>query len=134
MRREGGFASVNALKARRASPHVKQIFCRLYEMQRRNGGKRAAIPGQQFETGRSDDQMAGATIVGVLAPDDESRVDQPGQLAAYRRARTDIQKKKLFQRQWLPLLLRISDLDDDIEIDDGLEERELQPLIVPDFS
>ena len=63
-------------------------------------------------------------IVRMLASDYDSLLNKPGQFAAYRRARTDIQQKELFQRQWLPLLLfRVSDLDDDIEIDDGLEER-----------
>ena len=62
-------------------------------------------------------------IVRMFAPDDNSLPNQPSQFAAYRRARTDIQQKELFQRWWLALLLFcISDLDDDIEIDDGLEE------------
>ena len=62
-------------------------------------------------------------IVGMFAPDDDSSLNELGQFAAYRRARTEIQQKELFQRQWLLVLLGISDLDDDIEIDDGLEER-----------
>ena len=62
-------------------------------------------------------------IVRMFAPDYDSSLNKPGQFAAYRRARTEIQQKELFQRQWLLLLFRISDLDDDIEIDDGLEER-----------
>ena len=62
-------------------------------------------------------------IVHMFAPNYNSLLNKPGQFAAYRRARTDIQQKELFQRQWLPLLFRISDIDDDIEIDDGLEER-----------
>ncbi len=40
-------------------------------------------------------------------------------------------KKELFQRQRLPLLLRIPDLDDNVEIDDGLEEGKLLPFILP---
>ena len=63
-------------------------------------------------------------IVRMFAPDYDPLLNKPGQLTAYGRARADIQQKKLLQRQWLSLLLfRISDLDDDIEIDDGLEER-----------
>ena len=61
-------------------------------------------------------------IVRVFAPDYDSLLNKLGQFAAHRRARTDSQQKELFQRQWLPLLFRISDLDDDIEIDDGPEE------------
>ena len=64
-------------------------------------------------------------IVCMFAPDYDSLLNKPGQFAAYRRARTEIQQKELFQCQWLPLLFRISNLDDDIEIDDGLEERQL---------
>ena len=59
-------------------------------------------------------------IVRMFAPDYDSSLNQLGQFAAYRRARTEIQQKELFQRQWLFLLFRVSDLDDDIEIDDGL--------------
>ena len=62
-------------------------------------------------------------IVCMCAPDYDPLLNKPRQFAAYRRTRTEIQQKELFQRQWLPLLFRISDLDDDIEIDDGLEER-----------
>ena len=72
-------------------------------------------------------------IVRMFAPDYDSLLDKPGQFAAYRRARTDIQQKELFQRQWLPLLFRISDLDDDIEIDDGLEKGQMPPFKLPDF-
>ena len=62
-------------------------------------------------------------IVRMFAPDHDSLLNKPRQFSAYGRARADIQQKELFQRQRLPLLLfRISDLDDDIEIDDGLEE------------
>ena len=61
-------------------------------------------------------------IVRMFAPDYDSLLDEPGQFAAYRRARTEIQQQELFQRKWLPPLFRISDLDDDIEIDDGPEE------------
>ena len=60
-------------------------------------------------------------IVRMLAPDYDSLLNKLGQFAAYRRARTEIQQKELFQRQWLSLLFRISDIV--IEIDDGLEER-----------
>ena len=60
-------------------------------------------------------------IVRMFAPDYDSLLNKPGQFAAYGRARTDAQQKELFQRQWLSLLLfGISDLDDDIEVDDGL--------------
>jgi len=62
-------------------------------------------------------------IVRMCAPDNDTLLSKRGQFAAYRRARTDIQQQKLFQREWLSLLFRISDLDDDIEIEDGLEER-----------
>ena len=62
-------------------------------------------------------------IVRMFAPNDDSLLDEPGQFAAYRRARTEFQQKQLFQRQGLLLLFRIADLDDDIKIDDGLEER-----------
>ena len=70
-------------------------------------------------------------ITRMFAPDDDSLLNEPHQFAAYRRARTEIQQKELFQREWLPLLLRIPDLDDDIEIDDGLEEAQLQPFKLP---
>ena len=53
----------------------------------------------------------------------DSLLYKPRQSAAYRRARTNIHEKELFQRKRLPLLFRISDLYDDIEIDDGFEER-----------
>ena len=60
-------------------------------------------------------------IVRMFAPDYDSLLNKPGQFAAYGRARTDVQQKELFQRQWLPLLLfGKSDLDDDIEVHDGL--------------
>ena len=62
-------------------------------------------------------------VVRMFAPDHDPLLNEPGQFAPHRRARAEIQQKERFQRQWLPLLLRISDLDDDIEIDDGLEER-----------
>jgi len=62
-------------------------------------------------------------IVRMFAPHDDSLLNEPGQFAAYRRARTEIQQKELFQRQGLLLLFRIADLDDDIKIDDGPEER-----------
>ena len=72
-------------------------------------------------------------IVRMFAPHYDSLINQPGQFAAYRRARPDIQQKQLFQRQGLLLLFRISDLDDDIEIDNGLEERQLPPFKLPDL-
>ena len=62
-------------------------------------------------------------IVRIFAPDYDSLLNELGQFAAYRRVGTEIQQKELFQRQRLPLFYRISDLDHDIEIDDGLEER-----------
>jgi len=37
-------------------------------------------------------------IVRMFAPDYDSLLNKPGQFAAYGRARTDIQQKKLFQR------------------------------------
>ena len=61
-------------------------------------------------------------IARMFPPRYDSFLNKPGQFAAYRRARTEIQQDELFQRQWLLLLLCISDLDDDIEIDDGSEE------------
>ena len=61
-------------------------------------------------------------IVRVRAPDYHSSFNKNRQFATHSRARTEIQQKELFQRQWLPQLFRISDLDDDVEIDDGLEE------------
>ena len=73
-------------------------------------------------------------IVRMFAPDDNALRDKLGQFAAYRRARTVNQQKELFQRQWLPPLFCISDLDDDIEIDDGFEERELLPFKRSDLS
>ena len=62
-------------------------------------------------------------IVRMFAPHDDSLLNEPGQFATYRRARTEIQQKELFQRQGLLLLFRIADLYDDIKIDDGLEKR-----------
>lgn len=61
-------------------------------------------------------------IVRMFAPDYDFLLNKADQFAAHRRARTDIQQEELFQRQWLPLLFRVSDLDDDIQIEDGLEE------------
>ena len=72
-------------------------------------------------------------IVRMFAPQYDSLVNKPPQFAAYRRARTDIEQKELFQRERLALLFGISDLDDDIEIDDGLEERQLLPFKLPDL-
>ena len=54
------------------------------------------------------------------------------QSSPYRRARAELQKKKLFQRERMLLLFRISDLYDDIEIDNGFEKRELCSLEFPD--
>lgn len=62
-------------------------------------------------------------IARTLAPRYNFPLNKPGEFAAHRRARTEIQQKQLFQRQGLPLLFRVSDLDDDIEIDDGPEKR-----------
>jgi len=62
-------------------------------------------------------------IVRMFAPDYDSLLNELGQFTAYRRAGTEIQQKELFQRQWLPLFFRVPDLDHDIEIDDGFEER-----------
>ncbi len=56
-------------------------------------------------------------IVRMFAPLYDSLLDKPRQFAAYRRTRTDIQQKELFQRERLALLFGISDFDDDIEID-----------------
>ena len=95
-------------------------------MRRRDGCKCAAILAQQLDRGRRNDQEASALIVRMLAPDYDSLLDMRGQFAAYRCARTDIQQKELFQRQRLSRLFRISDLNDYIEIDNGLEKRELQ--------
>ena len=72
-------------------------------------------------------------IARLFPPHHESFVNKPGQFAAYRGARTEIQKKELLQRQWLLLLFRISDLDDDIKIYDSLEERKLPPFKLPDL-
>jgi len=72
-------------------------------------------------------------IVRVFEPDYDSLLDKPGQFAAYRRARSQIQEKELFQRQRLLLLLVISDFDHDIEIDERLEERQLQPFKLSDL-
>ena len=72
-------------------------------------------------------------IVHMFASDYDSLLNKLGQFAAYRRARRDIHQKELFQREWFLLLFRISDLDDDIEIDNGSEEGQLQPFKLPDF-
>ena len=72
-------------------------------------------------------------IFRLFPPRYDSFLNKPGQFAAYRRARTEIQQDELFQRQWLLLLFRISDLDDDIEINDSLEERKLAPFKLPDL-
>ncbi len=72
-------------------------------------------------------------IARMFAPDYDSLVNKPPQFAAYRRARTYIQQKELFQRKCLLLLFGISDLDDDIEIGDGFEERQLLLFKLPDF-
>jgi hypothetical protein len=50
---------------------------------------------------------------------------KPRQSAAYRRARTKIQEKNLFQRERLLLFLGVSELDDNIEIDNRLEKEQL---------
>lgn len=62
-------------------------------------------------------------VVRLFAPDYDSLLNKRGQFASCSRARTDIPQKELFQREWLAPFLRISNLDDDIEIEDGLEER-----------
>ena len=72
-------------------------------------------------------------VVRVFAPDHYSPLDESGQFAADCRARTDVQQKKLFQGQCLPLLFRVADLDDDIEIDDGSEEGQLLPFKLPNL-
>jgi len=72
-------------------------------------------------------------IAHVFAPDYDSLVNKPPQFAADGGARTDIQQKELFQRQGLLLFFRISDLDDNIEIDDGFQERQLLLFKLPDF-
>ena len=64
--------------------------------------------------------MAGAKIVRLFAPDYDFPLDKRGQFAAYRRARTEIEQKELLQRQRLFLLFCVSDLDADVEIDNGL--------------
>ena len=61
-------------------------------------------------------------IVRMFAPDYDSSLNKHDQFSTHRGARGEIQQEELFQRQWLPLLLGISDLDDDIEIGDRSEE------------
>jgi len=55
------------------------------------------------------------------------------QFAAYGRNRAQLQKKKLLRRQRFLLLFRISDLDEDIKIDDRLEEGQPFSFKSPDF-
>jgi hypothetical protein len=112
---------------------VGRIVCHLFEMHGRNGAKCSAIFAQQFDTGRRNDEEAGSMIVRMFAPDYDALLNKRGQFAEYRRARSDIQQKQPFQGQRFSLLFRISDLDDEIEIDDGLEERQLQSLKLPYF-
>src|SRR5688572_6834195 len=102
-------------------------------MQPGNSCEHASILAQQPDALGRNDEQAGAMIVRVLAPEDDALLDELEQFAAYRGARADVQQKKPLQRQWLTVLFRISDLDGDIEVDDGLEEGKLLPFIFPDF-
>jgi hypothetical protein len=58
----------------------------------------------------------------MFAARHDSLVYQLRQLSADRRARANIQQKKLFNRHGTPALLLVADLDDDVEIDNGFEE------------
>ena len=64
----------------------------------------------------------------------DSLVDELREFAPYRRARSDVQQKELLQRERPLLFFGISDLDEDVEVDEGFEERQLRPFILPDFS
>ena len=62
-------------------------------------------------------------IVRVGAPNYDSLFDKLCQSSAYRRERAELHKKELLRRQRRVLLLRISDLDDQIEIEESLDEQ-----------
>lgn len=72
-------------------------------------------------------------IVRMFAPVHYPLCNERAQFAACRGARTEIQQQELFQGQRLPLLLRISNLDDYVESNEGPKEWQLQPFKLPDF-
>ncbi|MDB5921615.1 MAG: hypothetical protein JWN13_551 [Betaproteobacteria bacterium] len=75
--------------------------------------------------GRRNGKEGRALIIRIFAAPHDPLLYKLRQSAAYRRTRTEIQKKNLFQCERLVLLFRISELDDNIEIDDRLEKWQL---------
>src|SRR5438128_1911101 len=84
-------------------------------------------------SGDSEGQDCGTTIGAICARNYDSLADEFRQSAAHGRKRAQFQKKKLLRREHLLLLLRISNLDDDIEVDERFEERQFQSFEFPDF-
>ena len=73
-------------------------------------------------------------IVRVFALHDDALLNEPGQLATNGGARADIQQIEAFQSERFSDLLRIYNLHNDIKIEDGFNERQLELLKLPDFS
>ena len=72
-------------------------------------------------------------IPGIAVPCDDSLRRKFCQSAAYGRDGTELQKKQLLRRYCLFLLFRISDFNNDVEIEQRIYERHLQPFEFPLF-
>jgi hypothetical protein len=106
----------------------------LLEMQRRNWHQHSAIFAEHFYGRRGNQQQRGAIVARIFAPDYDSLIYKPRQFATARAAWTNIQQVKPFQREWLSHFLGVSDLDEDIKIEDRFKKRKLNSLKLSDFS
>lgn len=73
-------------------------------------------------------------VVRVFALCDDPLLNKPRQLATNGGARADIQQIEAFQGERFSDFLRISNLHYDIKIEDGLKERQLELLELPNLS
>ena len=73
-------------------------------------------------------------IVRVFALHDDALLNKPGQLATNGGARAYIQQIEAFQRERFSDLLRISNLHNNVKIENGFNERQLELLKLPDLS
>ena len=99
-----------------------------------NGGQGAPILRQQFQRAGRNNEQTGAPVGRVLAPRNDTLVKQVSQFATHRGSRTNVEQKQLFDRHGPPALFLVPYLDNDVEIDDGFEEGQLDPLELPYFS
>ena len=94
---------------------------------------KGSISAEEFEARRRKSEDVGAPIIRIGAPPHDALLRKPRKSSTHRCDRTELQEEKRLRCKGLLLLLRVADLNDDVEVDERPKERELLSLKLPDF-